>query len=135
MSSPTALTLTALRRAGFIACVVERWIERAGIRVDAFHFADILAARPAERRIVLVQATTTPNISARVAKIQSKAEALTWLNSGGGIEVWGWSKRGNHWRVKIVELRADDMKPVVIVKPGRKPRGNWQSATLFSTDP
>ena len=131
MSSPTARTLTALRCAGFIACVVERWIERKGIRVDAFHFADILAARPGDRCIVLVQATTLPNIAARVAKIRSKPEATAWMKAGGAIEVWGWIKRGDRWRVKIVELRADDLEPVVIVKPGRKPRGNWQSAALF----
>ena len=129
--TPTARTLTALRRAGFIACVVERWIENEGIRVDAFHFADILAARPADRRIVLVQATTLPNVPARVTKIRSKPEALAWLKSGGGIEVWGWIKRGDRWRVKIIEFRADDIEPVVIVKPGRKPRGNWRPATLF----
>ena len=129
--TPTARTLTALRRAGYIACVVERWIAQKGIRRDCYGFADILAARPLERRIVLIQATTLPNVSARVAKIRSKPEASAWLKSGGAIEVWGWSKRGDRWRVKIVAMRADDLEAVVITKPGRKPRGNWQPATLF----
>jgi hypothetical protein len=45
MTSPSARTLALLRRRGFTACVVERWIAHRGIRVDAFHFADILAGR------------------------------------------------------------------------------------------
>jgi hypothetical protein len=43
--TPSARTLTALRRAGWIACPVERWVAQRGIRVDAFHFADILVCR------------------------------------------------------------------------------------------
>jgi hypothetical protein len=129
--TPTARTLDALRRTGYIACVVERWIESKGIRVDAFNFADILAARPADRRITLIQATTLPNVSARITKIRSKPEASAWIKSGGIIEVWGWIKRGNRWRVKIVDLHADGLEAVFLAKPGRKPRGEWKPATLF----
>jgi hypothetical protein len=87
MASPTALTLKSLRRAGFIACVVERWIAQRGIRMDCFGFADIIAASPLERRIILVQATSLDNISTRVSKIQSKPEAAAWLKAGGEIHV------------------------------------------------
>ena len=48
------------------------------------------------------------------------------------MEVWGWSKRGRRWRVKIVSLRAEDMAAVAIVKPGRKPRGDWHPVELFT---
>jgi hypothetical protein len=129
--TPTARTLAALRRAGFIACTVEKWITPPGIRKDCFGFADILAARPVDRRIVLIQATSAGNVSARIAKIKSKNEAEVWLKSNGEIEVWGWCKRVNRWRVKIVALRAEDMAAVMIVKPARKPRGNWHSPDLF----
>jgi hypothetical protein len=88
--------------------VVERWIERQRIRVDCFHFADILAARAVDRRIVLVHATSPGNVSARVAKIKGKAEAAAWLKAGGEIEVWGWNKRRNRWQVKIVALLISD---------------------------
>ena len=99
--------------AGLIACVVERWIERQRIRVDCFHFADILAARAVDRRIVLIQATSAGNMSARLAKIKSKADATAWLKAGGELEVSGWKKRGRRWRVKTVPLRAEDMAPGV----------------------
>jgi len=82
--TPTARTLAALRRAGFIACTVEKWIAQRGIRMDCFGFADILAARPVDRRIGLMQATIAANASARVAKIKSKPEASGWLKAGGG---------------------------------------------------
>ena len=101
-----------------------------GIRVDAFHFADILAARPAEQRIVLVQATTLSNLPARTAKIRSKAEAAAWIKAGGAIEVWGWIKHGDRWRVKIVELRAADLAPVVVARPPRRGR-RFDQGTLF----
>lgn len=133
--TPTARTLTALRRSGFIACVVERWIAQRGIRVDCFHFADILTARPVDRRIVLIQATTLANVPARVAKIKSKPEAAQWLKAGGEIEVWGWCRRGKRWRVKIVAMRGEQMEPVIIAKPGRKPRGDWQPVELFNINP
>lgn len=87
-----------------------------------------------DRRIVLIQATSAANMSARVAKIQSKPEASAWLKAGGAIEVWGWIKRGNRWRVKIVALAAEDMRAVVVAKPGRKPHGCWAPAALFSSD-
>ncbi|MSU78914.1 MAG: hypothetical protein EXS16_12565 [Gemmataceae bacterium] len=132
MRSPTALTLKALRQRGSIACVVERWIAQAGIRVDAFGFADVLVADPLERRITLVQATSLSNVSARVAKIRSKPEAATWIEAGGAIEVWGWIKRGGIWRVKIVAIEGGELEPVVVVKPKRKPRGNWNPVELFS---
>jgi hypothetical protein len=132
MRSPTALTLRALRQRGAIACVVERWISQAGIRVDAFGFADILVAHPLERRITLVQATSVGNMSARIAKIKAEPRAAAWIGAGGIVEVWGWVKRGDSWRVKIVAIQGSDLEPVVIVKPGRKPRGNWQAMELFS---
>jgi hypothetical protein len=129
--TPTARTLEALRRAGFIASVVERWIAAPCIRKDCFGFADILAARPVDQRILLVQATSAGNVSARLAKTKSKAEAAAWLHSGGEIEIWGWAKRRNRWRVKIVALSADDLAAVVIVKPGRRHPGNWKPKALF----
>lgn len=136
MASPTSRTLALLRRSGWIVTVVERFIPQAGIRRDAFGFADILAAHPAERRVLLVQTTSLANVSARVRKIQAKPEAATWLASGGGIEVHGWVLRGGRWRVKRVEIRAGDLSPVTIVQPPRRTRGaaRWRPASLFDGD-
>lgn len=132
--SPSARSLNALRKAGWIACTVERWIAQRGIRVDCFHFADLLAAHPVERRILLVQATSLANVSARVEKIQGKSEASAWLASGGEVEVWGWALHEGRWRAKIVRIRAGDMAPVTVAaipRKRRKRRDKWQSSELF----
>ena len=96
--SPTQRTLKALREAGWLAHVVEKWISydkgaakakgRPGSRVDVFGFGDVLACRP-EAGIVLVQATGGGNASARIDKITTEcdANALWWLHSGGRIIV------------------------------------------------
>jgi hypothetical protein len=127
MPSPMARTLEALLRSGWIACPVERFIaQRGGIRVDAFHFADILAAHARERRILLVQCTTVPHISTRVRKIRGKPEAAAWLRAGGAIEVWGWHMTAGHWKARILEVRPSDMaaEPLTPVprRRGRKSR-------------
>jgi hypothetical protein len=120
--SPTARTLAALRKAGWIACVVERWLPKVELRRDAFGFGDILACRPLDRQVLLVQATSLANVGARVAKIKSKPEAAAWIRSGGAIECWGWAKRGDRWRAKIVEVKGEALEPVIVTKPGRRQR-------------
>ncbi|NIT75563.1 MAG: hypothetical protein GWO44_01325 [Thermoplasmata archaeon] len=88
--SPTQRTLEKLRRDGFIAHVVEKWVPQAGRRVDAFGFGDVLAASPSAAVILLVQATSGAHVQDRKRKILAEPKARTWLESGGRIEVWGW---------------------------------------------
>jgi hypothetical protein len=64
--SPTSRTLNRLRRLGYVAGVVERFIHGAGergqgIRVDFLHCIDIIAAKRGEP-ILAVQATTLGNV-------------------------------------------------------------------------
>ena len=131
--SPTSHSLALLRKNGWIACVVEKWIDQAGIRKDAFGFGDILAASPRERRTMLVQTTSLPNVPARVKKIQGIPEAGAWLASGSEIEVHGWTLLAGVWRVKRVQLVGADMRPVVTVKVPRRTRNAaaWQPGELF----
>jgi hypothetical protein len=131
--SPTTSSLKLLRKSGWIATVVEQFIAKANIRRDCFGFADILAAHPRERRMMLVQTTSLANVSTRVKKIQGKPEAAAWLSSGGIIEVHGWTLRAGLWRVKRVEIRAADTAPIVIIRPPKRTRGAaaWQPARLF----
>jgi hypothetical protein len=122
MLSPTARTLDALRKSGWIACVVERFIQQRNIRVDAFGLADVLAAHPRNRTILLVQATSLSNVSARVKKIQGRPEAQAWLAAGGAIEVWGWTRQAGKWKAKVVAITAEDMQAEVIVSLPRRRR-------------
>ena len=55
------------------------------------------------------------------------AEAVALLKCGAENRIRGWSKRLRKWPNKFVALCAAEMDPVVIVKLGRKPSGNWQT--------
>ena len=56
--TPTAHTLALLRREGYIAAVVEKWLPRVNLRQDVWGFGDVLAAHPVGRVVLIVQATT-----------------------------------------------------------------------------
>jgi hypothetical protein len=103
--TPTA-RLAALRCAGFLCAVVERWIPYVNRRRDMFGCFDILALHPVRREIALIQTTTAGNMAARVNTVKATSELPGLLAAGCSIQVWGWSKRGKRWRVKIVELRS-----------------------------
>ena len=66
MASPTALTLRALRSAGYTAEPVERYVAAVNVRKDWGGFGDVLAAGRGE--IVLVQVTTANHVSHRLTK-------------------------------------------------------------------
>lgn len=89
--TPTARTLAALRAAGWTADKVER---REGPNShDLFGFWDVLAIR--DGQVLAVQATSYPNVAARLRKIESDelAEALAECRKAGWqLEVWGWRK-------------------------------------------
>jgi len=110
--TPTQRTLKLLRAAGYTAAVVERFNQFAGVRQDLFGFGDLIAARANPKDIVLVQATSTPNMAARVKKIRALPAHTEWLGAGGRILVIGWSKKRQNgkrqvWVPRIVELTAD----------------------------
>jgi hypothetical protein len=123
--SPTARTLAYLRRLGYAATVVERWLPRVRRRRDAFG-ADVLAAHPGDGVVLLVQATTDAHVAARLDKARQLPEVAAWLNAGGQWECWGWSCRAGRWRVRRVALRPADLAAVVVEAPPRRRRGGRQ---------
>jgi hypothetical protein len=54
---------------------------------DFLNFGDFLAFKP--RRFILVQATSSTNVSARVNKISAEPRHRLWLKAGGEIVVIG----------------------------------------------
>ena len=72
--SPTARSLSWLRREGFIVAVVEKWNPFAGIRQDVWGIADVLACHPRDRLILLVQTTSASNVSHRLQKARARPE-------------------------------------------------------------
>lgn len=96
--SPTARSLAYLRKAGFVAEVVEKWIPGANIRRDFLGIIDILAFRPGSPVMVGVQATSRSNMGARQRKAMESTTLIPWVSSGHMFLVWGWDKKGTRWR-------------------------------------
>ncbi len=99
--SPTSRSLEHLRNQGYLACVVEKWVQRAKIRVDAFGCIDILAIRPGE--VLGVQATTRGHVADRINKIRGLDHFEALKASPIKIVVHGWGKMASG----KVELREE----------------------------
>lgn len=104
--SPTQRSLAHLKSLGYQAKVVERWNSFARCRQDLWGI-DILALKAGEP-ILVVQATSRPNVSARVTKLRAAGFVELWQSVGATIEVWGWAKRGPRGKRKTwtLERRA-----------------------------
>lgn len=102
MSSPTQLTLAKLRKDGYLASVTEKWNPHAHVRQDLFGFVDVLGLKPGET--IAIQATSYSNMSARVKKIASHKNIEMVREAGWKIEVWGWHKPENRWKLRIVDV-------------------------------
>jgi|7_EtaG_2_1085326.scaffolds.fasta_scaffold35761_2 hypothetical protein len=97
---PTQRTMEVLRKEGLLCGVVERWNSHARVRQDLFGFIDVIAIRPygVKQRsrfcpwsgIIAVQCCARSSMSEHRKKILNEPRALTWLKSGGTIEMWGW---------------------------------------------
>ena len=102
--------------------VTERWLPIPGkkIKRDLFRAFDIAALHPDIAGVLGVQTRRLPNVAARVAKLQALPSVAVWVKAGNGVQIHGWVRRGKMWRVKIVELQADDLQPVVVEAPKRR---------------
>ena len=94
--SPTQLSLRKLREEGYLAYVVERWNQWARIRQDLWGF-DVIGCKRNE--IVLVQATSASNLSARVRKVGDLDTTPQLREAGFKLLCWGWKKVKNRWTV------------------------------------
>jgi len=105
--SPTRRTLDFLRRNGYFADVVERWVGfgagNGGIRKDYLGFADVIAANPTARKIVAVQCCSGRDFQRRIRKLLESSEARAWRESGGHVWVMGWRKLGRRrlWTPRV----------------------------------
>lgn len=129
MSSPTARTVQLLRKAGYLAEVVERWLPIPGksVRRDLFGFADVLAVHPRQHVFLLVQCTSLGHVADRLTKAKGRPELATWLAAGGQFEVWGLGKRG----VKRVAVTGQDLAEATIVAPLRRSGGKGRRQGLL----
>ena len=101
-TSTTQLTLRELRKRGYTADVVERWVMGANVRKDLWGFIDVLALNGKE--IVAVQATSYENVSARVKKMTDHENLPKVREAGITILIWGWRKVNNRWTFREVDM-------------------------------
>jgi hypothetical protein len=119
--TPTGRTLSALRSAGFVAEVVERWLPHVNRRADLFGIGDVIAIRAGERP-QLVQVTSNTNVAARVMKAKREPRLRVWLQSGCTFAVHGWGNVDGRWTCRIVPLVLDDVDNLAAVMPARRKR-------------
>lgn len=101
--TPTQRSLEALREAGYLPVVVERWNAFAKIRQDLWGWCDILAIRKGE--VLAVQVTSTSNVSARIKKIQESDTIAKVRDAGIRVEVHGWAKNAsNRYVCRVVDI-------------------------------
>lgn len=113
--TPTQRSLAMLRRAGFLAVIVEKWNHVCKIRQDLFGFADILAVKGDE--VLLVQTTTGAHVAERIAKIAVNPISAVWLASPHRkIVVHGWRKVGDRGKRKLWECREENVEPVAVAR-------------------
>jgi hypothetical protein len=110
-----------LRGDGWTVEVVERWVPGANIRRDLLGCADLLAIKPGTPPL-LIQATSDSHHAHRVNKAKAEPRLRTWLQSGGGFEVWSWAKRGGRWEHRVTPLVLGDMASVSAIPPPRRLR-------------
>lgn len=97
-----------MRKQGYYAEVVERWVPGANIRRDFAGFIDVLCIKGNE--IVGVQATSGSNVAARVTKIAEHENVGLIRTAGIRILVHGWRKRAEKrggrkvWHLREVDV-------------------------------
>lgn len=114
-TSPNARTLTECRKRGWTAQSVERpWNKYTKVTLDLFGVIDIVAIVPAvdgkHGSILAIQATSDNsggNAYRRAAKILAEPRAKQWVEAGGRLELWSWSKRGGAGKRKLWTLRVE----------------------------
>ncbi len=108
--TPTARSLKEMRARGYHCAVVEKWNSFAKIRIDLFGFGDILCFKKDESGVIAIQATSSPNISARLKKISENKYVDDWLRAGNRLIVHGWALRGERGKRKVYTLDERDIK-------------------------
>lgn len=118
-TSPTARTLAECRKRGWPAGVVEKFVRfpPPGHLVDLFGCLDLVAIVPPFDKdgngwpepgaILGIQACAGPSHAPRRAKILAEPRAKAWVEAGGRLELWSWSKRGDRGKQKRWTLRVE----------------------------
>lgn len=138
-ASPSAMTLKACAKRGWIAGVVERFVRfpPPGHKVDLFGVIDIVAVTPRETlhgyvnadgsrqyrngETIGIQATTNTggHHAKHRTKILAEPRARAWVEAGNRLELWTWAKQGavgkaKRWTLRVERFEVRDGKLVGI---------------------
>ena len=91
--------LSKLRKEGYVAEVVERWDSFSRRKHDLFGFIDILAV--GNGLTLAIQVTSRSNMASRRKKMRTAPELPILLIAGWCVELWGFDKPANRWRLEI----------------------------------
>lgn len=120
-ASPTARSLAELRKRGWPAGVVEKFVRfpPPGHHVDLFGVIDVVAivtaldgkcaGVPMGVATLGIQACAGGNgdHARRRTKILAEPRAQQWVEAGNRLELWSWSKRGGAATRKLWTLRVE----------------------------
>lgn len=121
-ATPTQRTLSELKKRGWPAAVVEKWVpmstafyagddakpSRGGFRKDVWGFIDILVLDGLPGSLA-IQACGATGFAEHLRKIDGIEEVRTWLRAGNRLELWSWRKVSRstgrpQWEAKAVPL-------------------------------
>ena len=93
-----------MRKNGYTAQVVEKWIPHVNQRKDLFDIIDIVAIRKGEVGVLGIQSTSAENVAARITKAMLCPHLPLWKETGNKFVVHGWGKRGARGERKLWTL-------------------------------
>lgn len=92
-----------MRKRGYIAEVVEKWIPKVNVRKDFIGIIDILCFSDFEIGCIGIQTTTATNHSTRKKKALAEPRLKIWLLSGQRFIIHSW--KGNVLREEELTLK------------------------------
>ncbi len=104
MISPTQRAKADCKKRGWLCAITERWNPFAHVRQDLLGFCDMLVIDPS-LGIIAVQVSSGAHHAERQSKIEAEPRAVTWMLSGGRVEVWTYRKGGAVGKRKVYEQR------------------------------
>ena len=94
-----SLSLELLRKEGYLPDITESYNSFSKKRKDLFTFTDLVGVK--QGHFLMVQTTTRPHMNERWEKIKAHPASCLLLSVPGvDIEVWGWYKENNRWKVE-----------------------------------
>jgi hypothetical protein len=119
-----------LRKNGWTAAVVERWIQAAKIRVDLYSIIDIIGIGPG--MLLGVQSCAGARHADHKKKMleEKQDDSIKWLLSGSKLILISWRKNSkNRWveRVEDITLNLFPRKRVNDIKESIKCNNFWDT--------